>query len=109
MHGNRYYPFRQDFDQEYDNDCEKLVSGIVFYDDDSPLDVQLKVTMLQIYNSRLEQRTYPEFAVLFFTGPLCEEGCLHLTFHLPLCEEGGARTSPSSLEVLTPHLSSPCV
>ena len=47
-----YYPFRQDFTLEYDDDCEKLVSGIVFYDDDSPQDVQLKVTMLEIYNSR---------------------------------------------------------
>ena len=29
-----YYPKRHDFEQEYNDSCESLISGIVFYDDD---------------------------------------------------------------------------
>eukprot|EP00039_Didymoeca_costata_P033689 m.43689 g.43689 ORF g.43689 m.43689 type:complete len:458 (+) comp9995_c0_seq2:105-1478(+) len=51
-----FYPRRKDFENEYDNDCERLISEIVFYDEDTPLDVKLKVAMLRIYNARLTQR-----------------------------------------------------
>ena len=53
-----YYTVRDDFEQEYDNDCEKLVAGIVFHEGDDPLMKKLKLTMLQIYNSKLSQRQH---------------------------------------------------
>lgn len=51
-----YYPKRHDFEQEYNDSCESMIAGIVFYDDDTPLDTKLKTTMLRIYNRRLSER-----------------------------------------------------
>eukprot|EP00040_Diaphanoeca_grandis_P032584 m.197935 g.197935 ORF g.197935 m.197935 type:complete len:468 (-) comp32671_c1_seq1:217-1620(-) len=51
-----YYPKRDDYEQEHNNASESLVSGLVFYDDDSKLDKNLKTAMLRIYNRKLNER-----------------------------------------------------
>eukprot|EP00038_Savillea_parva_P031173 m.83466 g.83466 ORF g.83466 m.83466 type:complete len:588 (+) comp9539_c0_seq2:204-1967(+) len=51
-----FYPKRGDFEQEHCEGAESLMAGITFYDDDSPLDRRLKLTMLRIYNSKLRER-----------------------------------------------------
>jgi hypothetical protein len=42
--------------KEYENDAELAVKEIVFYEDDTALDRELKLTMLAIYNERLTRR-----------------------------------------------------
>lgn len=42
--------------QEHDNTSEALIKDTVVYDDDTPLLRQLKLTMVEMYNLRLERR-----------------------------------------------------
>ena len=51
-----YWPRRHEFGHEYDNECETAIANIVLYDDDSPLDRHLKLTMVDIYRRRLDAR-----------------------------------------------------
>lgn len=51
-----FMPGRLEFDYEYENDAETVVKDMIFDPDDSPLDVELKLTALDIYNSRLTSR-----------------------------------------------------
>ncbi|XP_077216285.1 ADA2 2B isoform X2 [Tasmannia lanceolata] len=51
-----YNPKRQEFDPEYDNDAEQSLAEMEFKDSDSETDRQLKLRMLHIYLSRLDER-----------------------------------------------------
>lgn len=51
-----YNPKRQEFDPEYDNDAELPLAEMEFKDNDSETDHELKLRMLRIYLSRLEER-----------------------------------------------------
>lgn len=51
-----YMPGRLEFDHEVENDAEIYVKDMVFDPDDSAQDIELKLTVLSIYNSRLTTR-----------------------------------------------------
>ncbi|KAI8069770.1 uncharacterized protein B0P05DRAFT_550803 [Gilbertella persicaria] len=51
-----YMPRRFEFETEHENDAEQFVKDMVFNDDDTPEEVDLKVMVLDIYNSRLDRR-----------------------------------------------------
>ena len=53
---NGFLSKREDFDVEYNNDAELMISDIEFYEDDTQADIDLKLKMLAIYNSELEER-----------------------------------------------------
>jgi hypothetical protein len=49
-------PRRGDFDIEWDNEAESLLQDMEFLPTDSKEDVEMKLKVLQIYNSRLDNR-----------------------------------------------------
>jgi transcriptional adapter 2-alpha len=51
-----YIPKRGDFETEYENDAELLLADMEFKDDDTPVERDLKLKMLQIYNEKLDAR-----------------------------------------------------
>lgn len=51
-----FMPRRGDFDIEWDNEAESLLQDMEFLPTDSKEDVELKLKVLQIYNSRLDNR-----------------------------------------------------
>ncbi|KAI8881165.1 transcriptional adaptor 2 [Backusella circina FSU 941] len=51
-----YMPRRFEFETEYENDAEQFVKDMIFNDDDTPEEIDLKVMVLDIYNSRLDRR-----------------------------------------------------
>ena len=51
-----YWPLRGDFDIEYDNDAEKLLSTIRFTENDSDAERELKLKIVEFYNARLARR-----------------------------------------------------
>jgi len=53
---NGYMPKREDFDHEYINDAELLISEIEFSEDDTQSDIDLKLNMLKVYNAELLER-----------------------------------------------------
>lgn len=53
-----YMPLRGDFDVEYDNDAELLLADMEFRDSDTPQEKELKLQIIEIYNSKLDERTY---------------------------------------------------
>ncbi|GJP84318.1 hypothetical protein CLOP_g14378 [Closterium sp. NIES-67] len=52
-----YNAKRNEFDPEYDNEAEAPLAELEFKDSDSSVDRQLKIKMLHIYYSRLEERS----------------------------------------------------
>lgn len=51
-----YMPLRRDFDPEYDQDAEQLIADLEFEEDDTPIEKKLKQDMLEMYESRLQER-----------------------------------------------------
>lgn len=51
-----YMPRRGDFDMEWDNEAENVLADMEFTSSDSPQDRQLKVQIMQMYNSKLDER-----------------------------------------------------
>lgn len=51
-----YMPRRFEFETEYENDAEQYVKDMVFNDDDTQEEIELKLMVLDIYNSRLDRR-----------------------------------------------------
>ncbi|CDH53207.1 ada2p [Lichtheimia corymbifera JMRC:FSU:9682] len=51
-----YMPRRFEFETEYENDAEQYVKDMVFNDDDTQEEIDLKLMVLDIYNSRLDRR-----------------------------------------------------
>jgi transcriptional adapter 2-alpha len=51
-----YIPARGDFDTEYDNDAELILADMEFKAEDSKWEKELKLKVLDIYNSKLDAR-----------------------------------------------------
>ena len=51
-----YMPRRGDFDMEWDNEAENVLADMEFTSNDTPQDRQLKVQIMQMYNSKLDER-----------------------------------------------------
>lgn len=51
-----FMPGRLEFETEFENEAEGPIKDMVFEPDDQPLDIELKLTILDIYNSRLSSR-----------------------------------------------------
>lgn len=51
-----YMPRRFEFETEYENDAEQYVKDLAFNDDDTQEEIDLKVMVLDIYNSKLDRR-----------------------------------------------------
>lgn len=58
-----YMPGRLEFDVEYENDAESVVKDMVFDPEDSPNEIDLKLTIIDIYNSRLTSRAERKRAI----------------------------------------------
>lgn len=59
-----YMPGRLEFEQEAENDAEMPIKDMQFDAEDGELDVDLKLTVLDIYNSRLTTRTERKRTIL---------------------------------------------
>ncbi|CDR94592.1 ADA2-like protein, putative [Babesia bigemina] len=53
-----YWPLRGDFDIEYDNDAELILADMEFRPEDTPEQIELKLKVIEIYNSKLDERIY---------------------------------------------------
>lgn len=53
-----YMPLRDDFEKEYDNEAESLVSGLQFSYDDEDVEVDLKLGIIDMYLRRLKERQH---------------------------------------------------
>lgn len=53
-----YWPLRGDFDIEYDNDAELILADMEFRTEDTPEQIELKLKVIEIYNSKLDERIY---------------------------------------------------
>ncbi|KAI2509210.1 Zinc-binding domain [Fragilaria crotonensis] len=51
-----FMPRRGDFDMEWDNDAENILADMEFTAGDSAQDRELKIKVIQIYNSKLDER-----------------------------------------------------
>lgn len=51
-----FMPLREDFDVEYENDAEEVLANMEFNPDDHPSETELKLSVLRIYNRKLEER-----------------------------------------------------
>ncbi|RUS24695.1 hypothetical protein BC938DRAFT_473218 [Jimgerdemannia flammicorona] len=51
-----YMPRRLEFETEVENDAEQTVKDMMFGDEDAPEEVELKLMVLDIYNSKLDKR-----------------------------------------------------
>ncbi|RKO92336.1 hypothetical protein BDK51DRAFT_20270 [Blyttiomyces helicus] len=52
-----YMPGRAEFETEHENEAEQYVKDMEFGDNEPPEDVELKTTILNIYNSTLDRRS----------------------------------------------------
>lgn len=48
-----YLPNRKDFDVDYDNDAELMISDLEFLEDDLDSELQMKLQLVKLYNLRL--------------------------------------------------------
>ncbi|XP_029194990.2 transcriptional adapter 2-beta-like [Acropora muricata] len=53
-----YMPLRDDFEKEYDNEAETLVSGLQFNYDDEDVEIDLKLGIIDMYLRRLRERQH---------------------------------------------------
>ena len=51
-----YIPARGDFDVEYDNDAELILADMEFKDEESQWERELKLKVIEVYNSKLDAR-----------------------------------------------------
>ncbi|KAI8324568.1 transcriptional adaptor 2 [Martensiomyces pterosporus] len=51
-----YMPGRLEFETEYENEAEQIVKDMAINEDDTPEEVELKLIVLRIYNSKLDRR-----------------------------------------------------
>lgn len=78
-----YMPKRDDFEREYDNDAELLVSKLaVNANDDTDLDQELKIAHINMYTDKLRERFRRKRIVL-------EYNLVKLFFHMHPEENGG--------------------
>jgi transcriptional adapter 2-alpha len=59
-----YMPMRDEFETEWDNDCENKIKELAFEEDDTPEDISMKMKILEIHNYRLQcRKKYRDFVV----------------------------------------------
>merc|ERR1719458_2462135 len=64
-----YLPKRGDFEQEYDMDAELLLADMEFFEDDTPENIELKNSVIELYNGRLDERIRrKKFVSSMFSG-----------------------------------------
>ncbi|KAG0362575.1 hypothetical protein BC939DRAFT_464866 [Gamsiella multidivaricata] len=51
-----YMPGRLEFETEYENEAEQTVKDMIFSEEDTPEEVDLKLMVLEIYNAKLNKR-----------------------------------------------------
>lgn len=51
-----FMPLREDFDVEYENDAELMLADMEFEPEDHPSERDLKLQVVRIYNSKLDER-----------------------------------------------------
>lgn len=51
-----YMPGRLEFETEFENEAESIVKDIIFLDEDTPFETQLKLAMLEVYSGILDRR-----------------------------------------------------
>jgi transcriptional adapter 2-alpha len=51
-----FMPGRLEFEHEFENEAEMTVKDMIFDPDDQPIDIELKLAILDIYNARLTTR-----------------------------------------------------
>ncbi|KAL1915166.1 uncharacterized protein VTP21DRAFT_7647 [Calcarisporiella thermophila] len=51
-----YMPGRKEFETEHENDAEQCVKDIVFTEEDTPEETELKVAVLEIFNHKIDKR-----------------------------------------------------
>jgi transcriptional adapter 2-alpha len=51
-----YLPKRREFEVDYDNDAELLLAELEFNEDDNEEDIRTKFRIIDIYNSKLDER-----------------------------------------------------
>ncbi|KAI1315554.1 Transcriptional adapter ada2 [Mortierella claussenii] len=51
-----YMPGRLEFETEYENEAEQAVKDMIFGEEDTPEEVDLKLMVLEIYNAKLSKR-----------------------------------------------------
>ncbi|XP_063958027.1 transcriptional adapter 2-beta-like [Lytechinus pictus] len=51
-----YMPLRDDFEREFDNDAETLISNLAITSEDDELDISLKLAHVDMYSKRLKER-----------------------------------------------------
>jgi len=56
QHELGYMPLRDDFEREYDNEAETLVSGLSLNYDDEDIDTAFKLVQVDMYRQRLKER-----------------------------------------------------
>lgn len=61
----RYLPLRGDFDVEYDNDAEALIADLSIDPHDTPAEKAQKLSVVEAYNCRLDERIYRKRTVLW--------------------------------------------
>jgi len=66
-----YLPNRDDFEREFDNEAELLVSNLVVNPEDEDIDIALKVAHVDIYARRLRERLRRKKKLLENMGWLC--------------------------------------
>ncbi|EKX73837.1 transcriptional adapter 2 protein, putative [Theileria equi strain WA] len=59
-----YWPLRGDFDIEYDNDAELILADMEFRPEDTPEQIELKLNVIEIYNSKLDERIYRKKVII---------------------------------------------
>ncbi|KAF8818765.1 AP2 domain transcription factor APVIIb-1/ADA2-B, partial [Cardiosporidium cionae] len=59
-----YWPLRGDFDVEYDNDAELILADMEFKDYETAQERHLKLQIIEIYNSKLDERIYRKKTVI---------------------------------------------
>lgn len=53
-----YMPLRDDFENEYDDDAESLISSISWFYDDEEFDIAFKLSQVNLYRQRLKEREH---------------------------------------------------
>ncbi len=51
-----YSPYRGDFDTEYENEAESVLADMEFKEEDTKWERDLKLKVIEIYNSKLDAR-----------------------------------------------------
>ena len=68
LRGNKsvigFWPLRGDFDIEHENDAELLIADMEYNESDTPQEKLLKLQVIEIYNSKLDERNYRKQLVI---------------------------------------------